>query len=329
LLSFKITVNSIISKLHLNKGVRLLLTLAFIWFIYTKIDLSNLFLTLKKANYWLILLALAVFVFNRMLISLRWKVILSAYEIPVSLLKVIKIIFVSMPAGFLTPGGAGTDLARGYQVSKQHGQTADVAGSIIIDRIIGLYAMFFVAFLAAYISPPLEYLYEIKTVLTICIFLLTIGAVVGLYVLRVYGNRITIKFSEKLNAQLSKLINALVDLSVLKKIILPIVSISLLVQLCRCVVFYFLYLSLGVQLDFLYFLVLIPLVFVLLFMPISLGGLGVRETSLLFFFSQLGVAGEVSVSAGLLGYGLEVLMVVVGIFIFLTSKQEGKQIEES
>lgn len=324
MLPHNIVVNNIVSKLHLNNTIRVLLTLAFIGFIYTKIDLSNLFLTIKKANYWLILFALAVFVFNRVLISLRWKVILSAYEIPVSLLKVIKIIFVSMPAGFLTPGGAGTDLARGYQVSKQHGQKANVAGSIIIDRIIGLYSMFFVAFVAVYFSPPLEYLFELKMILTISILILTIGAVVGLYVLRRFGSKIKIGFSEKLNAQLTNLINALVDLSLLKKIFAPIAMISLLVQFCRCVVFYLLFLSLGVQLDFLYFLVLIPLVFVLLFMPISLGGLGVRETSLLFFFAQFGVASEVSVSAGLLGYGLEMLMLLVGILIFLIGKQEAK-----
>jgi len=324
-LPFSVAVNKIISKIHLNKSIRVLLTLAFIWFIFTKIELSNLFLVIKQANYWLILLALCVFVFNRILISLRWKVILSAYEIPVSLLKVIKIIFVSMPAGFLTPGGAGTDLARGYQVSKQHGQTADVAGSIIIDRIIGLYSMFFVAFLAAYFSPPLEYLNEIKLFVTISILLLTIGGVVGLFILKTYGSKIKITFSEKLNTQLSKLINALVDISILKKIIIPIASISLLVQFCRCVVLYFLFLSLGIKLEFIYFLVLVPLVFVLLFMPISIGGLGVRETSLLFFFAQLGVAGEVSVSAGLLGYGFEVLMSLIGIFIFLISKQGGNQ----
>jgi uncharacterized protein (TIRG00374 family) len=316
---------SIISKLRLNKGIRLLLTFAFIWFIYTKIDLSNLFSTIKKANYWLILLALGVFVFNRILISLRWKVILSAYDIPATLLNVIKIIFVSMPAGFLTPGGAGTDLARGYQVSKQHGQTADVAGSIIIDRIIGLYSMFFVAFIAIYISPPIEYMYEMRMILTVSILLLTVGGLVGLYILRVYGSRVNISFSKKLNAQLSKLINALADFSVLKKIFMPIAIISLLVQFCRCVVFYFLFLSLGVQLDFIYFLVLVPLVFVLLFMPISLGGLGVRETSLLFFFAQFGVASEVSVSAGLLGYGLEMLMLLVGILIFLIGKKDAGQ----
>ena len=323
----KVAVKNIISKQHLNKSLRVLLTLAFIWFIYTKIDLSNLFATIKQANYWLVALALFVFVCNRMLISLRWKVILSAYEIPVSLLKVIKIIFISMPAGFLTPGGAGTDIARGYQVSKQHGQTADVAGSIIIDRIIGLYAMFFVAFVAVFFSPPLEYLNEIKLFLAVSIILLTVGGVVGLFVLKVFGNRIKISFSEKLNSLLSKLIAALVDLGVLRRIFAPIVLISLSVQILRCVLFYILFLSLGVQLEFIYFLVLIPIVYVLLFMPISLGGFGVREASLLFFFSQLGVAEEISVSAGLIGYGLEMLMLLVGILIFLLGKQDENQTE--
>lgn len=314
-----------ISKSFLNKSIRVVLTIAFIWFIYANIDLSSLFLTLKQTNYLLVLLGFFVFVCNRILICLRWKVILSAYKIPVTLIKVIKIIFVSMPAGFLTPGGAGTDLARGYLVSKQHGQTADVAGSIIIDRIIGLYAMFFVAFIAIFFSPPFDYLQELKILLSLCILLLIVGGALGLFFLKVYGKKIKIRFSEKLNLLASKLINALVDLGVLKKIFLPIVIISLLVQVARCVLFYFLFLSLGVQLDFLFFLVLIPLVYVLLFMPISLGGFGVRETSLLFFFSQLGVPGEVSVSAGLLGYGLEMLMLLVGIIIFLFNKEDVKK----
>lgn len=308
--------------LNVGKIFKFVLTVAFIWFVYTQIDLQSLLATLKKTHLHWLFLALFIYVLNRFLISLRWKVILTAYGFPITFLKVAKIIFVSMPAGFITPGGAGADLARGYQLSKQHGGTADVAGSIVIDRLIGLYSMFFVAIAAAFISPPLRYLEETKIVLSLCVLALVFGGLVGVWILKKFGHRINLSFSPKLDSLVKKLVNALVGNNVLQKTFIPITLISLVIQLGRCVLFYVIFLSLGVQLDFVYFLVLIPLVYIFLFLPISLGGFGMREASLLVLFAQLGVREEISVSAGLIGYSLEMIMLLCGIFIFLFDKQE-------
>lgn len=307
-------------KITFTRQLRIYITIAFLVYLATKIEFDRLFDTLSTVSFFGVLLALIVFVFIRVLMGLRWKVILSAYGISIKLSDVIKIIFISMPAGIITPGGVGMDFARGYLISKQYGQMEDVAGSIILDRIIGLYTMFLVAYVAVLIAPNFEYSGQITNILLLCNIGFVFGGVCALYLANCFNFNIKIGTKKGLIRKIYKLLESLSDFTILKKILLTSVLLSILVQLSRCTFFFFIYLSLGELLEFSYFLLFIPLVFVILFLPISIGGIGVRETALLYFFSQADVLPEISVSAGLIAHIFQFLIVIPGIILFLKNK---------
>jgi uncharacterized membrane protein YbhN (UPF0104 family) len=62
--------------------------------------------------------------------------------------------------------------------------------------------------------------------------------------------------------------------------------------------------ALGADLPPQYYMIFVPLTSLVLILPISFAGLGVREGTYVFLFSQAGMAQEVALSLSLLVYAL-------------------------
>jgi hypothetical protein len=60
-------------------------------------------------------------------------------------------------------------------------------------------------------------------------------------------------------------------------------------------------------------------------LPISIGGFGVREGALLYFFSTVGIDSEISVAAGFLFYVLQLLAFFPGLIFLLFPAAAGTQ----
>ena len=71
-------------------------------------------------------------------------------------------------------------------------------------------------------------------------------------------------------------------------------------------------LGLRIELPFSYFLVLFPIVYLVTVLPISLGGLGVRESILVYFLHQAGVTASDAVSLSFLIYFNRVFAALIG-----------------
>lgn len=284
------------------------------------LDLQQILSVVRQANLAFLGLALLIIILIRVLMAWRWQVILKTYQLPVSFRELISIIFVSNTLGHFLPGGVGADLIRGHQISKkyQHQQIAEVSATIILDRLIGFLSMFLLALTGA-LSIGLQ---DSSSDLIMLLIVLNIAFIIGfftVYCLHGWFDRIAPTQGKiaRIWKKFSKLIEACTNISKIRKILLPIFAISVLVQLSRCLVFLFIYQSLGEFVSLIYYLAFIPLVFVLMLLPISIGGFGVREGALLYFFSTVGVASEVSVAAGFLFYILQLLAFAPGLFFLL------------
>jgi hypothetical protein len=112
----------------------------------------------------------------------------------------------------------------------------------------------------------------------------------------------------KLWSKLMMILASITSLSKLRQILAPMFTISFVVQMIRCVIYYCLYRALGTNTAFSNFMVFIPLMFVALLIPASIGGLGIREGTLAYFFSTVGVATEVSVGVGVISHFLQIFL---------------------
>jgi uncharacterized membrane protein YbhN (UPF0104 family) len=88
--------------------------------------------------------------------------------------------------------------------------------------------------------------------------------------------------------------------------------------------------SIGVNIDAIYFFIFMPIIWIIITIPISLSGLGLREGAFVFFFSQVGVTPSDAVAISLLYYSYNVVIGVAGGLILLySSLRQTRDISEA
>ena len=95
-------------------------------------------------------------------------------------------------------------------------------------------------------------------------------------------------------------------------------SIIIIVTLITSI--FFLGLGIGLDLDLVDFLRFYPFVLIASAIPISVGGLGIRELAIIGSLGMLGISKAQCVSIGLMQYGMMLLLGVAGMILFFLSR---------
>ena len=272
--------------------------------------------------------AVAILVGIRILMAVRWRYILLPHGVHARLSDIIAIIFISTSAGYLLPGGGfGVDVYRGYQLSRLYGSVPKVSATIVVDRVIGLYSMVFLALVGVLLVGD----GALHRGLVLMLYLVNGGFLIGMLVLLLWEDQLKGMFGWLLGRMprfltpFEVFAHALMDSKLFRQVLPGIFGVSILVQLLRAVVFYMIYRSLGADPGLGIMLAYIPLVFIVILMPISLGGLGVRELALQFFLAGHGLDMAINLSAGLMFHALEVVVALPGVYFFLVQSREPRE----
>jgi len=90
-----------------------------------------------------------------------------------------------------------------------------------------------------------------------------------------------------------------------------------MVQLAMPLSFYLISLSLGTRINPIYFFILVPIISAISALPISVAGLGLREASSMYFFTNVGMSGEVALTVALLAFFMFFLIGLAGGIIYV------------
>jgi uncharacterized membrane protein YbhN (UPF0104 family) len=104
-----------------------------------------------------------------------------------------------------------------------------------------------------------------------------------------------------------------------RRLLLTTAAVSICFHVSQVGVQYILARATGAALPFSYCLIVHPLVSVATGLPVSLGGLGVREGSYLYFLTRVDVDGSIAVAMGLLWFALSLFGGILGGLLLLTS----------
>ena len=306
---------SLLIRLVVGFGILYILSLSF--------NLTDAIQLIFKSNIVFVSVGLLIIILLRIIVVFRWKIILNYQNFSVPIYELIKINYISTAIGQVLPGGIGGDLLRGYKLNQKYKQLSNTASSILLDRILGIGSMAITSLFGSIISDFMGL--NFGTTLYIAVFCFFFIA--GFYLVSRSNQSSFPVFSvkndriNKLFEKLKKLINSVTDKTKIKKIFLSVSSISIGVQLLRCVIFYFLFLAFDQNVEFIYFLIAIPITLILAIIPISIAGLGVREGSLVFFFTAIGVPAETSIAVGILFHLLQIIVSLPGIIWWIFEKK--------
>ncbi len=288
--------------------LKILVSVGLLIFIFSTIDLPAFLEAVGRANLWWLLAALAIMLLGVIIRAWRWQILLDAIGVPVPLTELTNIYFIGFLFNNLLPSGLGGDAMRIVELSRHAEHISDAVTSVVVDRFLGLSALqaiALIALLADWQAVPAAVAY-----FTIAIF---IGGLVFGFLL---VNRRVYQAVCALLAPLSHLTRiGLVGQGV--KIISSLAQsfqrypggalgrsylVSIIFNLSLIAMNVCIGLGLGARASLTHYAIFVPITSIVLLIPISFAGLGVREGAYRQLFTQVGVPGEIAVAMSLLVY---------------------------
>jgi uncharacterized protein (TIRG00374 family) len=225
------------------------------------------------------------------------------------------------------PGALGGDVYRVYRVARHSGDSEAAFVSVFLERFTGLATL---ALLALFGLPAAFRLLGSWDVLLL--FLGCVAALVGGVLL--IASRTLLGRAEPwlrrlrlggLARRLARVQDLLRVFARHRRALALSVGISLGLQLAIVAYHYLIARQLHVEVSYLEMLVFIPIVAVIPLLPISLGGLGVKEGLWVYLFSRVGLTAEQALLLSLTLTGLSWLLSLPGGAVLLLDAARGRR----
>ncbi len=250
--------------------------------------------------------------------ALRWNSMLRASDERVSLAFLYQSVYVGHFYNNLLPSNIGGDIYRVYDVHKNRDvPLSKTVSTVIMERFFSVIAII------TYFTITSFSLYSIlKNSIIMIAVILAAAVLLFIVILRPKLFRIDRLFKrfkrlKKLEKGIENFNNA-VNLFRGKWLYLFLgLLFTFIAQCFYIVIYYFLSLSLGMEVSLMTFAFIVPVVFVLTGIPISIGGLGVRENIIVFLMTRFGVSNDQAVAFSLLVMFLTLFTAGIGGIIYL------------
>lgn len=287
-----------------------------VYLLVFQIDLEQLRQVVRQAR-WVYLIAAAVLMLaGTALRAVRWRVLLESLELSVPLRRLVHLYFVGAFFNIFLPTGMGGDAIKMAELARLTGCVPEAIGTTLVDRATGLWVLFALALLALPFSYPV-----LPEGWAFVIALGTLAGVVGGWIVMGtplvlwFGGRVRLPGREKLE-RFYRSVSQLGYRALGKACTVSFVFDVMLI-------FFNVLIAYGLNVDqpLGIFLLFTPIISFSLALPISIGGLGVREQTYVLLFGSLGVSDTAAAAMSLANYVLTNL--VVGLFGGLLYVLEG------
>jgi glycosyltransferase 2 family protein len=318
------------------KGRRLLVTIVkvavsagLIAFLLYKLSPENLLADLSRVNPWQLALATGVFFASVVLGVYQWHLLLRAGGIDLSAAKTFKVYFVGLFFNNFLPAGVGGDAVKIYDVTRIGNDPHQVFAVTILDRVIGIAGLCVLAIAASFVLLAGEGLVNLR--LYIVIFAGCVAPVLALIMNKRLSRGVRLLFGRVtlwgLGGRFDAIFRRLGEYRRLRMLLVRLTGLAMAVQFLRVVTHVLVAASLGVDvtsLQFVQFFVFVPLLGLLMILPISINGLGVREGAGILLFTQIGFTKEQALLMELITYAIMVVVSLTGGYYFLQRSFERK-----
>ncbi len=142
---------------HWITAVKISISLALVYFIFTKIDLEVVLKTLQKSRPIPLIMALLFFMASKILAAYRLNLYFHQLQVRLTQSSNLKLYLLGMFYNLFLPGGIGGDAYKGYLIKRQFGvNTKSVVSVLLLDRLSGLLLLWVYACLLALFLPHPE-----------------------------------------------------------------------------------------------------------------------------------------------------------------------------
>jgi glycosyltransferase 2 family protein len=257
--------------------------------------------------------ALVVTALGIVLSALRWRAVLSALGHRTTVPRLLHHYLAGLFVGNFLPSTIGGDVVRVRRLSAEIGNGADTFASVVLERLTGWLVLPVITLLALAMNPGLRELGAASALATA--LAVTTLVLLGLILLVVAHPRLGGRLADREGWQ--RFAGAVhLGLDRFRRHpsrIAGVLATGFAYQLVVVLAAFLAARALGLDpVGITATLVFMPAVAIAQVLPISLGGLGVREGAFVVFLSPLGVMRGQAIALGLLVYGLNLAVSLLG-----------------
>ncbi|GEM_PF-5561666 len=294
------------------------LTLAIVLYVFRGTDLEGIWKGIRQADPLIFVFTLFVFnVIGQSLSVWRWHFLLACNGMKIPFFKLMKFQFIGILFQVFLPSSFGGDVAK-FTLVQEKGKGAETVNSLFVGRLAGNFALIVFALPGVFLFPVKDAV-VIRWILLAAVFVAVLGIVMIRFPFFNFDKLEKIRWLIKPMKFLKNLRTNLKG-----SVLCPTFFISVLFQLISGLMFYLLFLALGLQVDFLKALLVSPLISVLSILVPSFLGIGPREVGLFYFFAgEIGTK-EMLGSFSLLINAIILTQVLLGAIFWMTTSKSRK-----
>ena len=294
----------------MNKKIAILLkvivSLGLITLLVNQVDFNKIVNILKNVDITMIIYALILLIIQVFIATTRWQFVLKCQKIMLDYKNTLKILWSGLFFNQAMPSSVGGDVIRGYYLKKQGITLGRATLGVLMDRLFGMTGLV----LLVVASLPLLFGLISDSVARSGVLFIALGVSLAL---------LFIFFTDKLPGNFSHLrvIRGFYSLSQEGRHCISknyngliIMIMSILIHLISVIAVMTMAIGLGINVEWGGILLMIPLTSLIMVVPISIAGWGVREGVMVVGFGYLGVAPEAALALSIL-YGLLILAVAL------------------
>lgn len=293
-----------IIKKTLSVVLRIGISIALLVFLFKQVDERVMLQTVKKADKYLLVLAFIISSGTYILCLYRWQMLLKAADLKLPLKRVV----VSFAAGIFfslfLPSSIGGDFMRSLDLAVFTKKPRQVIATVLLDRLSGYVGLVILTLLAVFFGWSL--IRDPSVVISVSILIALLIAVLLILFNKFVYSKIN-KFlhssgAGRIREAITNLHREIHYFRNNKKVMLNNVILSTVIQAIAPLTFYMIALAIGIKIKLVYFFIFLPIIGAITLLPISIGGLGLRDAMTVFFFAKVGVVKDLAFAMSLISF---------------------------
>jgi uncharacterized membrane protein YbhN (UPF0104 family) len=295
-----------------HRVLRVAVSIAVVAYILVAVDRADLWRALASVRLRSLVLPFALYLAGQALSGVKWWMLGTAVGLHSPMLDYMRFYFIGMFLNVFGLSTLGGDVVRGLYLGG--GQRPALAlNSVVFDRVSGLAILMAMGAVALLALPRFHLPWGLSATLIVG----GLGLVIGWWTcprlvrLLPRGNRVRRQVELDLAPFWTD-----------RRMLVLVSLASLIFHLSQVGVQWLLARAAGAAVPFSYCLVMHPVLSVMMALPLSVGGFGVREGGYLWFLTRIGVDASIAITIGLLWWVMTALTGIVGAVVFLASGAE-------
>jgi glycosyltransferase 2 family protein len=282
-------------------------------YLIWQINLGQTIDLIASSNGWYLLASYLIFLATTVGMAWRWKALLASKGIHEPLSWLTKIYFVGYAAGQVLPTSIGGDTVRiAAHARRRPDAKAEAAGAVLMERVLGSAGTLVLVAIGLVLAIG-----RYNDIREIVILELALSAGLAVALALMFSRRTNTWLQERggtrrLARGFRSLWEALHGYRSQPRALLLVLGATVVIQFIRIICIWLCGEAVGLDVSPLVYIVMGPLLFLVMLIPFTINGLGVREAFFIAFLGRFGVDADAAFATGFLFYAVTVASSIPG-----------------